>query len=81
MRSDGAHASVRCGPRQWNQPPGWITPEDREVLPLPSFIPIAFWHKGVGLFGHAAGAFRLPGVFAVFYRSELGVRAMYGDVV
>jgi hypothetical protein len=77
MRSDGARASVHCGPRQWKQPPGWITAEDREVLPLPPFLPIAFWHKGVGLCGHAAGASRLPGVFAVFCCSELGARA-YG---
>ncbi len=76
MRSDGARASVRCVPRQWKQPPDWITAEDREVLPLPPFIPIAFWHKGMGLCGHAAGASRLPGVFAVFSRSKLGARAM-----
>jgi hypothetical protein len=44
MRSDGARASVRRGPRQWKQPPGWITAEDREVLPLSPFVPIAFWH-------------------------------------
>jgi hypothetical protein len=52
MRSDGARTSVRCGPRHWKQPPDWITSEDREVLPLPPFIPIAFKQKGVGLCGH-----------------------------
>jgi hypothetical protein len=75
LRSDGARASVRCGPREWKQPPGWIPAEDREVLPLPPFVPIAFWHKGMGLGGHAVGASRLPGVFEVFLaRSSVLVR-------
>ena len=81
MRSDGARASVHCGPRQWKQPPGWITAEDREVLPLPPFLPIAFWHKGVGLCGHAAGASRLPGVFAAFVaRSSVLERMGWADL-
>ncbi len=41
-------------------------------MPLPPFVPIVFWYKGVGLCGHAAGASRLPGVFCL---SELGARA------
>ncbi len=76
MLSDGACASVRCGLRQWKQLLGWIRADDREVLPMPQIFPNAFWHKGMGFCGHAAGASRLPGVFAVFGRSELGARAM-----
>ena len=54
---------------------GMDSTEDREVVPLPLCVPIAFWHKRVGLCGHAAGASRLPGMFAVFCRSELGALA------
>ena len=39
-KSDGARASVRRGPRQWKQPPGSLSPKDREVLPLTHFSPL-----------------------------------------
>ncbi len=49
--------------------------------PCPPFVPIAFWYKGVGLRGHAAGASRLPGVFAAFVgRSSVLERMGWADL-